>query len=115
MFEKVLILSASVGAGHVSAANAIEKELKDQKAAKTIKNIEKLTYKLSKEDLLTSLTGDKKASLHIVNSLNEIEKILKQISDMEELSLYFFTSILYPISFLNKAISLSISSGSEIS
>jgi UDP-N-acetylglucosamine:LPS N-acetylglucosamine transferase len=42
MFNKILILSASVGAGHLSAASAIEKEFQRQNAAKEIKNIDVL-------------------------------------------------------------------------
>ncbi|MDQ3181375.1 MAG: hypothetical protein M3Q33_12745 [Acidobacteriota bacterium] len=44
MFKKVLILSASVGAGHLRAADALEKAFKKQGAAEEVKNIDVLNY-----------------------------------------------------------------------
>lgn len=67
MFKKVLILSASVGAGHVSAANAIEKELVNQNAAEEIKNIDVLEYT---NPLFRRLYG--KAYIEMVNSMPEV-------------------------------------------
>ncbi len=67
MFKKVLILSASVGAGHVSAANAIEKQLINQKAAEEIKNIDVLEYT---NPLFRRLYG--KAYIEMVNKMPEV-------------------------------------------
>src|SRR5258708_5266884 len=44
MFKKVLILSASAGAGHVRAAEAIEHAFADLKAAEEVRNIDTLQY-----------------------------------------------------------------------
>jgi processive 1,2-diacylglycerol beta-glucosyltransferase len=44
MLKKVLILSVSAGAGHVRAAQAIEKAFLELKAAEEIKNIDTLEY-----------------------------------------------------------------------
>ena len=67
MFDKVLILSDSVGAGHVSAANAIEKELKNQNAAEEIKNIDILEYT---NPLFRRLYG--KAYIEMVNKTPDV-------------------------------------------
>ncbi|MEZ5347143.1 MAG: glycosyltransferase [Pyrinomonadaceae bacterium] len=67
MFKKILILSASVGAGHVSAANAIEKEILNQKAAEEVKNIDVLEYT---NPLFRRLYG--KAYIEMVNSMPEV-------------------------------------------
>ncbi len=67
MFKKVLILSASVGAGHLSAANALEKEFKRQNAAEEIKNIDVLNYT---NPLFRRLYG--KAYLDMVNTMPEV-------------------------------------------
>lgn len=67
MFKKVLILSASVGAGHLSAASALEKEFKRQGAAKEIKNIDVLDYT---NPLFRRLYG--KAYLDMVNTMPEV-------------------------------------------
>ncbi len=67
MFKKVLILSASVGAGHLSAANALEKEFKLQNAAEEIKNIDVLDYT---NPLFRRLYG--KAYLDMVNTMPEV-------------------------------------------
>ncbi len=63
----MLILSASVGAGHVSAANAIEKELINQNATKEIKNIDVLEYT---NPLFRRLYG--KAYIEMVNKMPEV-------------------------------------------
>jgi processive 1,2-diacylglycerol beta-glucosyltransferase len=44
MFNRVLILSASAGAGHVRAAQAVEKAFVRLKAARELKNIDTLDY-----------------------------------------------------------------------
>ncbi len=44
MFKKVLILSASAGAGHLRAAQAVEKAFIELKAAKEVRNIDTLEY-----------------------------------------------------------------------
>ena len=67
MFKKVLILSASVGAGHISAANALEKEFQKQNAAAEIKNIDVLEYT---NPLFRRLYG--KAYLDMVNKMPEV-------------------------------------------
>jgi processive 1,2-diacylglycerol beta-glucosyltransferase len=67
MFKKVLILSASVGAGHLSAASALEKEFKLQNAAEEIKNIDVLNYT---NPLFRRLYG--KAYLDMVNTMPEV-------------------------------------------
>lgn len=67
MFKKVLILSASVGAGHLSAASALEKEFKRQNAAQEIKNIDVLEYT---NPLFRRLYG--KAYLDMVNKMPEV-------------------------------------------
>ncbi len=67
MFKKVLILSASVGAGHLSAANALEKEFKRQNTAEEIKNIDVLDYT---NPLFRRLYG--KAYLDMVSMMPEV-------------------------------------------
>jgi processive 1,2-diacylglycerol beta-glucosyltransferase len=67
MFKKVLILSASVGAGHLSAASAIEKEFKQQKTAEYIKNIDVLEYT---NPLFRRLYS--KAYIEMVNTMPEV-------------------------------------------
>jgi processive 1,2-diacylglycerol beta-glucosyltransferase len=44
MLNKVLILSASAGAGHIRAAEALEKEFKQSGAAREIRNVDVLDY-----------------------------------------------------------------------
>jgi processive 1,2-diacylglycerol beta-glucosyltransferase len=44
MFQKVLILSASVGAGHIRAAQAIEKSFVQLNAAREVYNVDTLQY-----------------------------------------------------------------------
>ncbi len=67
MFKKVLILSASVGAGHLSAASALEKEFIRQNAAEEIKNIDVLEYT---NPLFRRLYG--KAYIEMVNTMPEV-------------------------------------------
>ncbi len=43
MFRKVLVLSASAGAGHVTAANALEGALRESGLAQEVINIDVLT------------------------------------------------------------------------
>ena len=62
MLNKVLILSASAGAGHVRAAQAIEKAFAELKAANEVKNIDTLEYTNSVFHKLYS-----KAYLEVVN------------------------------------------------
>ena len=47
MLKKVLILSAAVGAGHLRAAEAIEKAFKQLNLAEEVKNIDVLNYNLN--------------------------------------------------------------------
>jgi len=44
MFNKVLVLSASAGAGHVRAAQAIERALKEMGAAREVRHVDTLEY-----------------------------------------------------------------------
>jgi len=44
MFQKVLVLSASTGAGHIRAAEAIEKSFIQSNAAREVRNIDTLQY-----------------------------------------------------------------------
>ncbi|HUW18090.1 MAG TPA: penicillin-binding transpeptidase domain-containing protein [Sedimentisphaerales bacterium] len=44
MFQKVLVLSASVGAGHIRAAQAIEKSFVQLNAARQVRNVDTLQY-----------------------------------------------------------------------
>lgn len=67
MFKKVLILSASVGAGHLRAAEALEKAFKQSGAAEEVKNIDVLNYT---NPLFRRLYG--KAYLDMVNAMPEV-------------------------------------------
>ena len=67
MVKKVLILSAAVGAGHLRAAEAIEKEFKRQNPAAEVKNIDVLNYT---NLLFRRLYG--KAYLDMVNKMPEV-------------------------------------------
>ena len=67
MFQKVLILSASVGAGHLRAAEALEKEFRRQNATAEIKNIDVLNYT---NPLFRQLYG--KAYIDMVNKMPEV-------------------------------------------
>ncbi|MEJ7617777.1 MAG: glycosyltransferase [Pyrinomonadaceae bacterium] len=44
MFQKVLVLSASAGAGHIRAAEAVERAVKNLHAAAEVRHIDTLTY-----------------------------------------------------------------------
>jgi len=67
MFKKVLILSASVGAGHLRAAEALEKTFKQTNAAAEVKNIDVLNYT---NPLFRRLYG--KAYIDMVNKMPEV-------------------------------------------
>ena len=67
MFKKVLILSAAVGAGHLRAAEALEKTFKQLNAAEEVKNIDVLNYT---NPLFRRLYG--KAYLDMVNKMPEV-------------------------------------------
>lgn len=67
MFKKVLILSAAVGAGHLRAAEALEKEFKRQNPNAEIKNVDVLNYT---NPLFRRLYG--KAYLEMVNKMPEV-------------------------------------------
>lgn len=67
MFKKVLILSAAVGAGHLRAAEALEKTFKQSNAAEEVKNIDVLNYT---NPLFRRLYG--KAYLDMVNTMPEV-------------------------------------------
>ncbi len=67
MFKKVLILSASVGAGHLRAADALEKAFVKLNAAEEVKNIDVLNYT---NPLFRRLYG--KAYLEMVNTMPEV-------------------------------------------
>lgn len=67
MFKKVLILSAAVGAGHLRAAEALEKAFKQTNAAKEVKNIDVLNYT---NPLFRRLYG--KAYIDMVNKMPEV-------------------------------------------
>ncbi len=67
MFKKVLILSAAVGAGHLRAAEALEKQFKLMNAAAEIKNIDVLDYT---NPLFRRLYG--KAYIEMVNKMPEV-------------------------------------------
>lgn len=67
MSKKVLILSAAVGAGHLRAAEAVEKAFKDRNANYEIKNIDVLNYT---NPLFRRLYG--KAYLDMVGAMPEV-------------------------------------------
>lgn len=67
MFKKVLILSASVGAGHLRAAEALEKAFKQSNAAEEVRNIDVLNYT---NPLFRRLYG--KAYIEMVNKMPEV-------------------------------------------
>lgn len=67
MFNKVLILSASAGAGHVRAAQAVEKAFLAEGAAKTVRHIDTLEYTTKVFRQLYS-----KAYIELVNRLPEV-------------------------------------------
>lgn len=65
--KKILILSAAVGAGHLRAAEAIEKEFKRRLSAAVVKNIDTLAYT---NPLFRRLYG--RAYLDMVNQMPEV-------------------------------------------
>ncbi len=67
MIKKVLILSASVGAGHLRAAEAIEKEFRRQNPSAEVLNIDVLNYT---NPLFRRLYG--RAYLDMVNRMPEV-------------------------------------------
>jgi len=67
MFKKVLILSASVGAGHLRAAEALEKAFKQSNSAEEVRNIDVLQYT---NPLFRRLYG--KAYIDMVNKMPEV-------------------------------------------
>ncbi len=67
MFKKVLILSAAVGAGHLRAAEALEKEFKKMGVGGEVKNIDVLNYT---NPLFRRLYG--KAYIEMVNKMPEV-------------------------------------------
>lgn len=67
MFKKVLILSAAVGAGHLRAAEALEKQFKLSNAAEEVVNIDVLNYT---NPLFRRLYG--KAYIEMVNKMPEV-------------------------------------------
>lgn len=67
MFKKVLILSAAVGAGHLRAAEALEKTFKQQNAAAEVRNLDVLNYT---NPLFRRLYG--KAYIDMVNRMPEV-------------------------------------------
>lgn len=67
MLKKILILSASVGAGHLRAAEAIEKEFRRQNPAAEVRNIDVLNFT---NPLFRRLYG--KAYLDMVNRMPEV-------------------------------------------
>ncbi len=67
MFKKVLILSAAVGAGHLRAAEALEKTFRQQNAAAEIQNIDVLNFT---NPLFRRLYG--KAYIDMVNRMPEV-------------------------------------------
>lgn len=67
MFKKVLILSASAGAGHLRAAEALEKTFRELNPAAEIKNVDVLEYT---NPLFRRLYG--KAYIDMVGSMPEV-------------------------------------------
>ena len=67
MFKKVLILSAAVGAGHLRAADALEKAFVNQNAAAEVRNIDVLNYT---NPLFRRLYG--KAYIEMVGAMPEV-------------------------------------------
>ncbi|HZS08293.1 MAG TPA: glycosyltransferase [Blastocatellia bacterium] len=67
MFDKVLVLSASAGAGHLRAAQAIEKALHEAGAAREVRHIDTLEYT---SKIFRNLYS--KAYIELVNSIPEV-------------------------------------------
>src|SRR2546423_11419033 len=67
MFDKVLVLSASAGAGHLRAAQAIEKALHEAVAAREVRHIDTLEYT---SKIFRNLYS--KAYIELVNAMPEV-------------------------------------------
>jgi processive 1,2-diacylglycerol beta-glucosyltransferase len=67
MFDKVLVLSASAGAGHVRAAQAVESALLELRVARTVRHVDTLDYT---NKLFRRLYS--KAYLDLVNNAPEV-------------------------------------------
>ena len=67
MFNKVLVLSASAGAGHLRAAQAVERALLEANAAREVRNIDTLEYTSKLFQHLYS-----KAYIDVVNKMPEL-------------------------------------------
>ncbi len=67
MFDKVLVLSASAGAGHLRAAQAIEKALHEAGAAREVRHVDTLEYTSKVFRHLYS-----KAYIELVNTMPEV-------------------------------------------
>ena len=67
MFNKVLVLSASAGAGHLRAAQAVERALLEANAAREVRNIDTLEYTSKIFQHLYS-----KAYIDVVNKMPEL-------------------------------------------
>lgn len=67
MFKKVLILSASVGAGHLRAADALAKAFRQANASEEIRNVDVLEYT---NPLFRRLYG--KAYIDMVGAMPEV-------------------------------------------
>src|SRR5437660_10504357 len=67
MFQRILILSASAGAGHVRAAAAIEKAIIQMRAAREVRHVDTLDYT---NRVFRNLYS--KAYLAMVNSAPEV-------------------------------------------
>ena len=67
MFKKVLILSASAGAGHLRAAEALERAFKETAAAAEVRNVDTLDYT---NKLFRHLHS--KAYIEMVNKMPEV-------------------------------------------
>ena len=67
MFDKVLVLSASAGAGHVRAAQAIESAINEMGVAQEVRHVDTLDYT---NKLFRRLYS--KAYIDLVNSAPEV-------------------------------------------
>lgn len=76
MFKKALILSASAGAGHLRAAQALERAFGEAKAAESVRNIDVLEYT---NPLFRNLYS--KAYIEMVNRMPEVLGWIYNASD----------------------------------
>src|SRR4051812_27762957 len=67
MFDRVLILSASAGAGHLRAAEALERAFTETNAAREVRNLDVLQYT---NPLFRNIYS--KAYLDMVNTMPEV-------------------------------------------